>query len=674
MRISELNLVAFGPFTERLLSFGKTGLHIVYGPNEAGKSSALRALKSLLYGIPERTTDNFVHANDRLRIAGTLLCDDGNELRIARRKGRKNTLLDPDDGILDEQVLAPFLQGVTAELFETIFGIDHQALVAGGQEILEQKGEVGQALFSAALGSQALHGVLAELDTQADALFRPRGSTQAINAAIKRYTELSKEVREHSLSSREWDEHRRALTRTEKELEKIQGDLATQRAEVNRLQRIQRVMPKLVRHRGLLQDLAEIGEVVILPDNFAERRQAAVNAMESARTIVEKALPRLEGLRKQLAGLSINEALLEQAENIEDLHMRLGSHRKAMRDRPNLDAEMRQLRTDAESLIKEIRPNLALQDAEQLRSVLGKRAEIVELGGQHGVLNARVEQSETAQRETEKRVQAVKKERDQVPQPRNTDALRTAIVSARKLGDLDATIQAGRSEVATLQADCTNALARLPRWKGKLDDVLRLALPGHETIQRYETDFDDLQNRIQRFEEKMTEFEDSLHDMSIRLDEVVRIGEVPTEASLVETRKNRDQIWSLLRQQWVEGLDISAEASHYESEGVLADVFERRLTDADEVSDRLRREADRIHALASLQANQEGTQEQLRQLADQLEASVGERSRLNGEWQALWFPCNLDPGAPREMRAWLDVFEKLRNRVEQLLSSEQKLG
>ena len=56
MRVSELNLVAFGPFSERLLSFGKTGLHIVYGPNEAGKSSALRALKYLLYGIPERTT------------------------------------------------------------------------------------------------------------------------------------------------------------------------------------------------------------------------------------------------------------------------------------------------------------------------------------------------------------------------------------------------------------------------------------------------------------------------------------------------------------------------------------------------------------------------------------------------------------------------------------------
>ena len=278
MRIEELNLAAFGPFTDKVLAFDEAGLHIVYGPNEAGKSSALRGLKALLYGVEERTPDNFLHANDKLRIHGFLRTTDGHELAFVRRKGRKNTLLTQDDEVLDEQVLAPFLQGVTRELFETLFGIDHQALVLGGQEILEQKGEVGQALFSAALGSHALHAVLAELDEEADGLFRPRGSTQAINSALKSYAELNKEIRACSLSSREWDEHRRALGRTTKELEKIQAELADNRIEVNRLQRIQRVLPKLARRRELFQELELLGAnsgkpVVILPDDFTDRRQ-----------------------------------------------------------------------------------------------------------------------------------------------------------------------------------------------------------------------------------------------------------------------------------------------------------------------------------------------------------------------------------------------------------------
>ena len=49
----------------------------------------------------------------------------GQELAVVRRKGNKNTLLSPDDDQLDDGVLAPYLHGVNAEVFEMLFGIDH---------------------------------------------------------------------------------------------------------------------------------------------------------------------------------------------------------------------------------------------------------------------------------------------------------------------------------------------------------------------------------------------------------------------------------------------------------------------------------------------------------------------------------------------------------------------
>ena len=63
MKLLELQLRAFGPFTDLGLDLaaGEQGLHVVFGPNEAGKSSALRALKALLYGIPNITPDRFQH-------------------------------------------------------------------------------------------------------------------------------------------------------------------------------------------------------------------------------------------------------------------------------------------------------------------------------------------------------------------------------------------------------------------------------------------------------------------------------------------------------------------------------------------------------------------------------------------------------------------------------------
>ena len=192
MEIRELNLAAFGPFSDRLLEFtpSEGGLHIVYGPNEAGKSSSLRGLKALLFGIPTRTNDNFLHDNKALRIAGKLRNNDGQELVVVRRKGNKNTLSSSEGEQLDDAALAPYLHGVNAEVFEMLFGIDHEALVQGGREILEQKGEVGQALFAASMGSAALHGVLEQLEGEADALFKPRGSVQIVNASLKEYFQL----------------------------------------------------------------------------------------------------------------------------------------------------------------------------------------------------------------------------------------------------------------------------------------------------------------------------------------------------------------------------------------------------------------------------------------------------------------------------------------------------
>ena len=60
MRLNRLDLTRYGKFTDRSLDFGapapgKADLHIVYGPNEAGKSTALSAFLDLLFGIEPRS-------------------------------------------------------------------------------------------------------------------------------------------------------------------------------------------------------------------------------------------------------------------------------------------------------------------------------------------------------------------------------------------------------------------------------------------------------------------------------------------------------------------------------------------------------------------------------------------------------------------------------------------
>lgn len=675
MEIRELNLVAFGPFTERRLVFDQEacGLHIVYGPNEAGKSSALRGLKALLYNVDERTSDDFIHAKDKLRVAGRLRTLDGEELAFVRRKGRKNTVLSPDGEPLADHALAPFLQGVTAELFEMLFGIDHRALVHGGQEILEQRGEVGQALFSASLGSHALHGVLAQLDEEANGLFKARGSAQVINAALKAYSDTSKAIRERSLSSREWDEHRRALARTSKALDQIQDELDRERAEVNRLKRIQRILPKLARRHGLLERIEVLGEVLVLSNDFGERRRKALAELETARAIHQKATGRLNDLKEQLENVSVHGPVLELSESIEDLHARLGGHRKAMQDRPHLEAECRQRVADAESLLKDVRPDLTLSDIDVLRPIFLGRQRVSELGAQNPVLVSRLRETQKSRREIEIQLREARKEREDLPDVAPSEFLHRAITAARKLGDLDQAIQAGRRDVETLQDQCGVALARLALWTGSLDDLSRLPVPDRESISKFGDEYDAVEQRIERLREKRDDTEETLRGVSQRLDEIQRAGVVPTENDLTQARSAREQAWKLLRRQWLDGEDVDTQAREMDAQRALPDAFEFRVITADALADRLRREAERVHTKASLLAEQESSNQRAGQIARQLEACHDEKRQIDADWEALWAPCRVQPRTPREMQVWLDSFAKLRERVEQLSIRQQEV-
>ncbi len=95
MRIERLDLLAFGPFTDLSLPLGAPGVHIVYGPNEAGKSTALRALHDLFYKIPKQTPYDFVHDKPDMKLRAVVRSDDGRVVEFVRHKRDKNSLTDP---------------------------------------------------------------------------------------------------------------------------------------------------------------------------------------------------------------------------------------------------------------------------------------------------------------------------------------------------------------------------------------------------------------------------------------------------------------------------------------------------------------------------------------------------------------------------------------------------
>lgn len=202
MKINYLNLQAFGHFTDYHVFFDENkNFHLLYGPNEAGKSTILRSISNYLYGFPRQTTDAFLHSNSKLRIEGELQKENGEKLQFTRRKGTKNTVLDVNNNPLDEKMVASFLNGISEQQFTNMFALDHVRLREGGESLLQSDGNVSQSLFSAASGINALRNVLEELESRTGNLYGKNKSKTAINSALKEEKDLTKKNHRKSIEN-----------------------------------------------------------------------------------------------------------------------------------------------------------------------------------------------------------------------------------------------------------------------------------------------------------------------------------------------------------------------------------------------------------------------------------------------------------------------------------------
>jgi uncharacterized protein YhaN len=208
MRIERLDLTRYGRFSDYAIEFGarpESGpdFHVVYGLNEAGKSTVAAAILDLLFGIEERSPYGAAkgrasvptwHAYNAMRIGARLELN-GAAVEIARLKRDKASLVDQNNLAFDEAALKATLAGVDREAFRMMFSLDDESLERGGEAILQSRGDLGQLLFSASAGLAEMSGRLDALRERAEKFYKPRGKITEL-AEKKRTLETLKDERD----------------------------------------------------------------------------------------------------------------------------------------------------------------------------------------------------------------------------------------------------------------------------------------------------------------------------------------------------------------------------------------------------------------------------------------------------------------------------------------------
>jgi len=301
-----------------------------------------------------------------------------------------------------------------------------------------------------------------------------------------------------------------------------------------------------------------------------------------------------------------------------------------------------------------------------MRLPAAQRTHIQDLGGQYQALVGSVETSgKRIDRAQQARDEAIKKE-DAIIDRGDPGSLKQALDRARSRGNIEETHRKVLADLiqATKQAQVN--LQKIGLWSGTLEELEPLPIPVGETVDRFEAKMQELASSLVTLMDKISDHQASLSEADRQLDELRLRGEVPSENELVSARERRDYGWKLVRLEWLEKQELTEEKRAYDPDQDLPEAYEKSVISADQVGDRLRREAGRVANQAALMAEQTKLQMNLKNLEEHKVRLAEALTKVQEEWQELWSPTGLDPLPPKEMRAWITRQKELVHSAENL--------
>ncbi len=671
MKLLRLDLLAYGPFTRRPLEFPADGpnLHIVYGPNEAGKSTTLRAITGFFYGIEMQTGDAHLHAMNELRIGATLRHSDGQERAFVRKKGNRATLLDSKGATVDESALRAWLSISERKHFEQMFGLSHEQLRQAGAALADAKTDLGKMLFGASLDGTTLHQMLLRLDADAEKLLSSGGNAGAITKSLVAYREHISRANALKIPAKEWHATQAERDIAASKQQEISDEIVRRRTARHRLERLQRALPWVRQREDAHREIAAMGEVRSVPHEVETQRRELTHAIEAAEGRRLRAENALERGKRDRDALEVHESILGASARIRQLTEDLGKYKTELRDRPGVQKEIITYRNEQREHLRKI----GWSDVEP-RNVSSARVDEASLARIRKLEQDEVKRQSSLQvlrgRAGEKRALISELQGALAAQPALTDAsvLRATWDHLRPDKRHSDGLREAEAQLAALEASCAVACAALAPWRGTPDEALALPVPAEELIRVFEVELAADVRASRDVMARVTTSEGELDELRAKLSSLVASGEPASPERVVEARSRRDLVWGRVMHAWSAGVAPSVIDAESGSDVPLATAYLATVRAVDELADRLQRDSERAAQCAALRREE---------AAKVLDLAAGARDRTELEarakqrsdaWQGLWIPCGIEPSTPREMLLWrarhASLVEQVRRRNE----------
>lgn len=647
MRFDELHLLRYGNFEDCDLRFPKQPIdfHVVFGANEAGKSTTLAAVGDLLFGFPHGISQAYRFDASLLRVGAVL--EQGSQRTQVRRKRGRGSLMDGQDRPVEEASLAAMLHGQTRETFHAAWSLDHRLLREGGEAILSAKNDIGQALFAAGSGLIGVTRILQKLGEEEDGIWGPRAkASRSYSRANNELKEAERRLKVAEVRPAAWSTAHQQLL----ELEKRQAELDRQQqaaiAEQRRVERARRILEQVEQLHTLRASLGEQTSPRLTP--AMEALFETTFALHAEAVLEQDVAERLRAEQgKLLEEIVLDPACTEWADEIQALVEERRIRQGAVDGLPAQQASLLQKKLELQESLRTLQ--LPEAPVATLLLTLAPRATVAEL---KRLLQERAALEATLRTLRESHAEAAD-DRDASARALLEHAvvdtaaeLEEAVEAARRLGDLDGQAEQAVRLLAEHQEERADAFARLLPWTGEAEQLRRLRIPSEEILQAARDR--EFATKAAHGEASMDEdhLREQLRERLLERELLLRSGTSVSAASVAEARSLRDACWFELRE-YIEGRRALS------SPRTEADRFETLRYEADRRADERFLSAEASGRLAQADAAVATAELHLGEATNRVRTAAAAEEQARTEWAAELAARSLPAVTVSQLREWL---------------------
>lgn len=325
MIIKEIQIYGYGKL-ENVTMSNLDSFTVFYGENEAGKSTIMSFIHSMLFGFPTKVqTEQRYEPKSGTRYGGKLLIqtNDKGVVVIERTRGKSTgdvtvTLEDGTTG--EEDLLKELLSRMDKSLYQSIFSFNLQGL----QNIQQLKKEdLGRFLFSTgAVGTDRLVSIESLIQKELEERFKPSGKKPVINEKLKEIKEVYSELKKaESKNEGYWQliRQRDELVQEISRLAHVEEDLYREQQKLQEWKKLEPVAKELEYLKEKIKETPPIP----FPVDGLKRLEQITQWMKPLEAQKERLDRKLLALQQEIIHAQPNVELLEKEVEIQEALDRL---------------------------------------------------------------------------------------------------------------------------------------------------------------------------------------------------------------------------------------------------------------------------------------------------------------------------------------------------------------